>query len=162
MAGPPAPPPHGQPPGDGTEQIDTAQPRERIWDLCLAIAAGGALGGAARHGLNRVLDHEPDELPWSTFLENVTGSFVLAAVTVLLLKLWPPNRYLRPFLGVGMLGGFTTFSAFTTEVRVLLAEGEGAYALLYLFGSPAVALGAVVLGTIAAEALVRARGRGTA
>ena len=160
MAEEPAPPT-----GGGVSPFDLPSgppPRERIWDLCLAIAAGGALGGALRHGLNSVLQHEPDALPWSTFIENVLGSFLLALVMVFLLEVWPPNRYARPFLGVGMLGGFTTFSAYTSEARVLLLEGEGALALFYLLASPALGLAAAAAGTIIATAFIRSRRRSSA
>jgi CrcB protein len=151
-----------QPGGGGISPFDlptAPPPRERIWDLCLAIAAGGALGGALRYELNSVLLHEPDALPWSTFIENVLGSFLLALVMVFLLEWWPPNRYLRPFLGVGVLGGFTTFSAYTSEARTLLLEGEGALALFYLLGTPALGLAAAAAGTILATALIRSRTR---
>jgi CrcB protein len=56
---------------------------------------------------------------------------------VYVLEVWPPSRYVRPFLGVGVLGGYTTFSAYTVEIRHLLAGGEwsmaDAYALTSLF-----------------------------
>lgn len=146
------------PPEDGPgSPFDLPAPppsRERIWDLCLAIGAGGAVGGALRHGLNTLLVHDADEFPWSTFLENVVGSFVLGAIMVYLLDVWPPNRYLRPFVGVGLLGGFTTFSAYTSETRALLLDGEPALALLSLFLSPVLGLAAAAAGTIAARAII--------
>lgn len=146
------PAPRGTP-GSPFDLPAARPPRERIWDLCLAIGAGGALGGALRHGLNLLLADRAAEIPWATLLENVAGSFVLGAVMVYLLDVWPPNRYLRPFLGVGLLGGFTTFSAYTSETRDLLLAGESALALLYLFLSPVVGLAAAAAGTIAARAI---------
>jgi len=153
--------PDGMPAQESVSPFDvpTAPEKERIWDLCLAIAAGGALGGAARYGLNVLIIHDADEIPWSTLLENVLGSFVLGFVMVYLVDVWRPNRYLRPFLGVGVLGGFTTFSAFALETRDLLAEGEALLALLYWIGSPALGLTAAAAGTIAATALTRPRTR---
>ncbi len=162
MATPPQP--ANGPNGSGTSPFDLPapqRPRERIWDICLAIAAGGALGGALRHGLNELVVHDVDEIAWSTLLENVVGSFALGLVMVYLLDVWPPNRYLRPFLGVGVLGGFTTFSAYTSDTRVLLLEGEVALAMAYLFLSPALGLAAAAGGTIAARAVTRPRNRST-
>ena len=133
--------------------------RERVWDIALAVACGGALGGAARYGLNTAFPHSPEQFPTSTFIENVTGCFVLSALMVYLLDVWPPNRYLRPFLGVGVLGGFTTFSAYTAETRGLLQEGEAPVALLYLFGSVAAGLIAVWIGATLARAVAGERVR---
>lgn len=148
------------PPGSPFDRPAAPQ-RERIWDLCLAIAAGGALGGAARYGVNTVLPAGSSGFPWSTFVENTTGSFVLAALMVYLMDVWPPNRYLRPFLGVGVLGGFTTFSAYTSETRALLQDGHAPTALLYLFASPALGALAAFAGITTARA-VSERGRRSA
>jgi CrcB protein len=76
----------------------------------------------------------------------VTGCFLLAVVMVFLLDVWPPHRYARPFIGIGVLGGDTTFSAYTSDTRVLLDAGQPVLALAYLFGSVAVGLLAVVAG----------------
>jgi CrcB protein len=125
--------------------------RARPWDVVLAIAAGGALGGAARYLVNVVVPQAG--FPWPTFVENVVGCFLLGALMVFLLDVWPPNRYLRPFLGVGVLGGFTTFSAYTSETRALLMDGRAPAALLYLFGSVALGLLATWLGITTARVL---------
>jgi len=143
--------------GTSPFDIPTQPPSERIWDIVLAIAAGGALGGAARHGLNTLIVVEGGSFPWSTLVENVVGSFLLGMLMVFLLEVWPPNRYLRPFLGVGLLGGFTTFSAYTSETRGLLQDGEGVLALTYLFGSVALGLLAVWIGITTGRAITRDR-----
>ncbi len=144
------------PPGDGPVSpfdLPSAAARERVWDIALAIAAGGALGGAARYAVSSVVPSSDGGFPWATFTENALGSFLMGILTVYLMEVWPPNRYLRPFLGVGILGGFTTFSAYTSEARALLLDGEGAMAVSYLFGSVAVGLTAVVAGLIVARAI---------
>ena len=120
--------------------------RPRRWDVALVVGAGGAVGGAARHAVNVALPHGQAGFAWSTFLENVTGCLLLAVLSVILLEVLPPHRYARPFLGVGVLGGFTTFSAYTSDARVLLQDGQGPMALLYLGGTVAAGLLAVVLG----------------
>ncbi len=126
--------------------------RPRRWDVALVVAAGGAVGGACRYGVNQWLPHGPAGFPWATFVENVTGCFLLAVVSVLLLEVLPPHRYARPFLGVGVLGGFTTFSTYTSDARVLLQGGHGAIAIVYLAGSVAAGLLAVIGGLSATRA----------
>ncbi len=120
--------------------------RPRRWDVALAIAAGGAAGGLGRWAVNEALPASPRGFPWETFVENVAGCFLLACAMVLLLDVLPPHRYARPFLGTGVLGGFTTFSTYTLDTRVLIEAGEGGLAMAYLFGSVAVGLMAVVAG----------------
>lgn len=123
--------------------------REPVWDLVVVIAAGGAIGGGARYLMSSVIGHQ--NWPWNTFVENVLGCLLLGVLMVLLLEVLTPHRYARPFLGVGVLGGFTTFSAYTVETHGLLAEGRGVAALAYLFGSVACGL----LATWAGMALTR-------
>jgi CrcB protein len=65
--------------------------------------------------------------------------------------MWPPNRYLRPFLGIGLLGGYTTFSTYVLESRDLLVEDQLAIAFAYLGGSVLAAVGAVWLGIAVAR-----------
>lgn len=115
-------------------------------DLVLVIAAGGAVGGSMRLGLNTVVPDSARGFPWSTFTENVVGSALLAALTVYLVEVWRPGRYLRPFMAVGMLGGFTTFSTYSNETRQLLQDGQAVTAMLYCFGTVAAGLLAVLVG----------------
>lgn len=112
----------------------------RRWDVVLVIAAGGALGAAARWWLNQLWPTEPGQFPWSTFAENVSGSLVLGVLMVLLLDVWPPRRYARPFLGIGILGGFTTFSTYAADTGALLRGGHSPIAVVYLFGTVLLAL----------------------
>jgi CrcB protein len=71
----------------------------------------------------------------------------------------PPHPLARPFLGTGVVGGFTTFSTYAVEVDRLLSSGAAALALAYLFGTVAAALVAVQVGVTTARAVLRARGR---
>jgi CrcB protein len=116
------------------------------WDIAGVVAAGGALGGLARYGVNEALPHSLTGFPWSTFLENVSGCALLGALMVYLLEVRAPSRYLRPFLGVGVLGGFTTFSAYTAEARGLLQVDHPALAVAYLGASLAAGLAATAAG----------------
>ncbi|MCX9193586.1 fluoride efflux transporter CrcB [Carbonactinospora thermoautotrophica] len=125
------------------------------------IAAGGVLGALARYGLAVALPHQPDAFPWATFLTNASGCLLLGALMVLLLDWWPPRPYVRPFLGVGVLGGYTTFSTYAAETRALVAAGAPATAAGYALGSLAAALVAVWAGmTLTRAAVSRLRRRG--
>ena len=112
----------------------------RRWDIVLVVGLGGAVGAAARWWLNSLWPTEPGRFPWSTFVENVSGSLVLGVLMVLLLDVWPPSRYARPFLGIGVLGGFTTFSTYAADTGALLRGGYSATAVVYLFGTVVLAL----------------------
>jgi CrcB protein len=129
------------------------------WDVLLAIAAGGALGSLARYGVGELVTWPGRGFPWATFMENVSGSLALGGLMVLLLEVWPPHRHLRPFLGVGLLGGYTTFSTYMLETRELLAGGQPAVAMTYLAGSLIAGLAAVWLGILAARLMVRSTWR---
>ncbi|HET7799705.1 MAG TPA: fluoride efflux transporter CrcB [Humibacillus xanthopallidus] len=121
--------------------------RER-WDIVAVIAAGGALGSAARYGAGVLWPHDASEIAWSTFVVNVVGGFLLGLLMVFVNDVWPPNRYVRPFLGVGVLGGFTTFSTYMLDTHALLDAGRPPVALLYLLGTLVVGLVAVWLGIL--------------
>lgn len=118
----------------------TLRVHHRRWDIALAIAAGGAVGGSMRYGVNLLVDTPDGGFPWATFVENVLGCLLLGALMVYLVDVWRPQRYLRPFLGVGVLGGFTTFSTYTNETRELLLDGEVLLAFLYVGGTVVVGL----------------------
>ena len=106
----------------------------------LAVAVGGALGAVLRWALG---DAVPDGagFPWTTFVINVTGSLVLAWLPVF--DVVRRRRVLAAALGPGLLGGYTTLSAYSEQTRELLADGQTTTALLYLFGTLAVCLVAV-------------------
>jgi fluoride exporter len=118
----------------------------RRWDILLVIAAGGALGSLARWGLGEALATGRGRFPWATFLENATGGLVLGALMVFVIDVWPPSRYLRPFLGVGVLGGFTTFSTYMLDTRALVVAHRAPLAAVYLFGTLAAGIASVWLG----------------
>lgn len=126
-------------------------------DLVVAVAVGGSIGATARYGLAEAVSSEPSELPWATLLANVLGSFLIGVLMVALVA-WSasPHRLLRPLVGVGVLGGFTTFSTYAVETRVLVDEGSVGLAWLYVVATPVLALVAVALGA----ALARRVGRG--
>ena len=109
--------------------------------LVAAAAAGGALGALARWALTEAFPGHGGAFPWSTFGINVVGSFALALLPALVAV--RRNRTLTVFLGPGILGGFTTLSAYSEQTRALLAGGHVAVAGLYLVGTLAACLLAV-------------------
>ena len=86
---------------------------------------------------------------------NVSGCFLLGLLMVYLLEVWPPRRLLRPMLGIGLLGGFTTFSTYAAAVMTLLTGGSPAVAVAYALGSIAGAVAAVWCGVRAARTASR-------
>lgn len=126
------------------------------WDILAVIALGGALGSAGRYGVAVLVPHERGAIPWSTAIVNIAGGAALGVLIVLLTELWAPSRHVRPFLGVGVLGGFTTFSTYLLDTHALLAAGQATRAGLYLFGTLGVGVVAVWLGILGGGVAVRA------
>lgn len=114
--------------------------------VLVVISLGGGLGAIARYGLAQWLPTRPGHFPWNTFLTNALGCFLIGVLMVLTTEVWSAHRLVRPFLGVGMLGGFTTFSTYATEIRALLQPGTLGIAFVYLAGTLVAAMLAVVLG----------------
>ncbi|MEU6560884.1 fluoride efflux transporter CrcB [Nocardia nova] len=115
------------------------------------IAVGGGLGGLSRYGLSRLLPTHPGQFPWGTFTENVLGCLAIGVLMVLITEVWPAHRLVRPFVGVGFLGGFTTFSTYAVEIRGLLEPGSAVLAFVYLAATLLCALLAVLAGVTGAR-----------
>jgi fluoride exporter len=107
-----------------------------------AISAGGIVGALSRYGLSLAWPHHPAGFPWSTWIINVSGCFLIGVLMVLITHRWPDRRLVRPFAGAGVLGGYTTFSTSVVDVQQAVAHGAPRVALLYL--------GATILGALAA------------
>ncbi|WP_100445180.1 fluoride efflux transporter FluC [Glycomyces xiaoerkulensis] len=120
----------------------------------LAVAGGGALGALARYGLGAALPHEPGRFHPATFAANVTGGLLIGALMVTVTEVAPGTRLIRPFFGVGVLGGFTTFSAYILDIGRAANGGATALAVTYAFATPAAALAAAAAGMWAARRLL--------
>jgi CrcB protein len=131
--------------------------RERPAAVVAVIAAGGVLGSLSRYGLGQAFPHEPGSWPWATWMINVSGCLLIGVLMVLIGELWPAQRLIRPFFGVGVLGGFTTFSTATVDVQQLVEHGAPGLALLYLAGTILSALVAVAAGTAVTRWALRRR-----
>ncbi|MET8255031.1 CrcB family protein [Micromonospora sp. NPDC005197] len=125
--------------------------------ILAVIAAGGALGALARAGLQHVAPHAPTAFGWATFGVNVSGCLLIGVLMAVLGHLGGGHPLARPFLGVGVLGGFTTFSTYAVDVQQALVAGAPGVALAYLAATVLGALVAVGLGDAAATGLLRRR-----
>ncbi|WP_431908910.1 FluC/FEX family fluoride channel [Amycolatopsis thermoflava] len=145
--------------------VDLHVPAERRegrpspWPVLTAISAGGVLGALARYGFQQVFPHGPGEFAWATFGINVSGCLLIGVLMALITERWPGRRLVRPFLGVGVLGGFTTFSTYVVDIQQALAAGAARTALAYLFATVLAALLGVWTGaTLTFRALRRRPG----
>jgi CrcB protein len=120
----------------------------------LLIAVGGAVGTLARYwctiGLGELLG---TAFPFGTFAVNLIGSFLLGIIAQALSGATFGGTDLRLILGVGVMGGFTTYSSFNLETLRLFQQGELTKALGYLFGTLVACLAAGAAGLVLARAL---------
>lgn len=123
----------------------------------LIVFIGAGIGGALRHGVNtlsaRLLG--PD-FPWGTLTINVAGSLVMGLVAGYFAFKGEATMVWRLFLTTGILGGFTTFSAFSLDAALLYERGAATSAALYVLGSVVLSLVAVFVGL----AIIRATSAG--
>jgi len=114
-----------------------------VMNNVLIVAAGGAIGASLRHltGLAALRLWGPG-FPWGTLAVNLVGSFVMGLVIEWLARRTGASNELRLFIATGILGGFTTFSAFSLDFAVLWERGAIGIAMLYALVS--------VIGAIAA------------
>ena len=123
------------------------------------IALGGMLGAGARFALERSWPTPSGSLPWTTLGINVSGCALIGVLMVHVSESGRAHPLARPFLGVGLLGGYTTFSTYAVQVHALVASGQPFLGLAYLLGTALSALLAVAAGVVVARAAVRARRR---
>ncbi len=118
--------------------------------LLLLACAGGAIGAGMRHLVNtgavRLLGIG---LPWGTVVVNVVGSFLMGLLVEALALRFDGSPELRVFLATGILGGLTTFSAFSLDFVVLLQRGDHVAGALYLLGSVSISILALFAGLAA-------------
>jgi CrcB protein len=110
------------------------------------VALGGAAGALARWGVGLGLPHTAGTWPWATVTVNLTGCLAIGVLLAVLMARAPGHSWLRPFLATGVLGGYTTFSAFAVDAVQLADAGRWPVAVGYLLVSVVGGLAAVVLG----------------
>ncbi|MDX2600177.1 CrcB family protein [Streptomyces caniscabiei] len=130
-------------------------PRAAPWHgqapVVAVVAAGGGIGAGARYGAGLLWPVGAGGFPWTTFWVNVVGCFLIGLLMVAVTEVWTAHRLVRPFLGTGVLGGFTTFSTYAVDIQRLIEEGRPATALAYLAVTLLAALLAVGLATATAR-----------
>jgi fluoride exporter len=106
----------------------------------LLVMAGGGIGAVLRFQLGRVLVSTPSAWPWGTFVANVLGGFAMGILAAWLMRVGEAGETVRLLIGVGLLGGFTTFSAFSLDMMRMVESGSIGLALAYALASVALAL----------------------
>ncbi|MCV2872013.1 fluoride efflux transporter CrcB [Defluviimonas sp. WL0050] len=111
----------------------------------LQVALGGALGASARYMTNvAAMRLIGPGFPWGTVVANVAGSFLMGVIVVALAH--KDATRMAPFLMTGLLGGFTTFSAFSLDALTIWERGQTGLAAAYVLGSVILSLGGIVAG----------------
>ena len=108
----------------------------------LQVALGGAIGATARYGVYRAIP--VTGFPVATGVVNVLGSLAMGLLAALMAHRW--NNHYAPLLLTGVLGGFTTFSAFSLDALTLWERGQGGAALIYILASVGLSIAAVLAG----------------
>ncbi len=121
----------------------------------LLVAGGGALGAAARHGVGlAAIRLGAHGWPWATFTVNILGSFLMGLLIATLAfrgEAVPGGPGARLFLATGLLGGFTTFSAFSLELAGFIEKGDWGRAVAYAGSSVLLGIAALFLGLLLAR-----------
>ncbi len=119
------------------------------------VAAGGVLGTLGRYGVGLLAPVSPGRFPWGTFAVNVTGSFLLASLLVVLSAAARAHGHMRAFAATGVLGAYTTFSTLVVETDRLVHDGHAALGAAYLSASVGAGLLAAVCGLSCARSAAR-------
>ena len=115
--------------------------------LFLLASLGGAIGAGARHLVNIVCSAcIGPGFPWATLIVNVAGSFLMGLVVAAIVPMFGGSAAWRTFLATGILGGFTTFSAFSMDVHDLFERQAHGHLFLYVAGSIAISVLALFAG----------------
>jgi CrcB protein len=118
----------------------------------LLVFLGGGVGAALRHGVNLVSARLlGTNFPWHTFIENVTGSLVMGLLAGYFALKGDASQAWRLFLTTGVLGGYTTFSAFSLDAALLYERGAMGLAAAYVLGSVALAIVGLFAGLYVAR-----------
>lgn len=127
------------------------------WDVLAVIAAGGAIGALARYGIGLAWPTPVGAFPAATLSINVLGCAAIGVLMVLITEIWTAHRLVRPFLGTGVLGGFTTFSTYAVDTEHLVRVDAARTGLLYLLVTPVAALAAVWIAAVITRRVARRR-----
>ena len=114
--------------------------------ITLQVALGGALGAVSRYFVGTMFPRTAGAFPWHTLTVNVAGSFLMGIIAMVFVRRSDLGlQHLAPFVMTGLLGGFTTFSAFSLETYELIERGRFGAAILYAGGSVLLGVSAFAL-----------------
>ncbi|MFL6004412.1 MAG: fluoride efflux transporter FluC [Nocardioides sp.] len=120
--------------------------------VVLAVSLGGGAGAAARFAAYRVVPEV-----WATLVVNLAGCALIGVLVVLTTEVWQAHPLIRPFLGTGVLGGFTTFSTYTLDAHGLWEAGDRVIAAGYLVGTLVGCVAAATAAVAVSRSLVSTR-----
>jgi CrcB protein len=118
------------------------------------VAAGGVVGSLLRYQAGVLWPNPPGTFPTTILLVNLTGCLIIGVFLTLITERWTAHRLVRPFVGTGVLGGFTTFSTYSLDVVSLVKLGHPVQAGAYLLVTAIGAMLAVGLGMLTTRRLV--------
>ena len=124
------------------------RPPPSSWAL---VAVGGAIGASLRYSTEQLLPWDGQSWPWAIFVVNIVGSFIMGGFLGRLSLLKQAPEYLTPLIGVGFLGGLTTFSTFASELDQLSRSGALPLAVGYTVASVTIGILLVRAGWIVAR-----------
>ncbi len=129
--------------------VDLSVPAQRaerarvLWPVVTAVAIGAMCGSAARYGAALIWPTPVAGFPWTTLVVNVSGCALIGVFMVVITDVWTAHRLIRPFVGTGILGGFTTFSTYAVDIERLVDAGRARTGMAYLVVTLFAALAAV-------------------
>jgi fluoride exporter len=119
---------------------------------------GGVAGALLRDAVAVAMPHAADGWPWATLLINVSGCLLIGVLMVLVTERFRAHPLVRPLLGIGVLGGYTTFSTYAVDAVIAADTGGIDVAVASIVATPLLALLAVAIGVATTRALVPERG----
>jgi len=124
------------------------------WSIVAAVAAGGAAGSAARYMVSVLVQRMLGTgFPWGTLTVNIVGSLIMGALVSAIALRWSVGQTGQAFLMIGVLGGFTTFSAFSLDVATLVERNATGAAAGYVIASVVLSIGALFAGMALSRSL---------
>ena len=117
----------------------------------LLVMVGGALGSGLRYGVSLLMPSQQGMMPWPTLVVNTIGSFVIGVLWIVASSKSTISPHLVLFIGVGLCGGFTTFSTFALDTVVLYQHNVSLISLLYVVLSTCGGIVSVIIGMIVAR-----------
>jgi len=123
--------------------------------MVFAVACGGALGAIGRYFISNYFQTVAgNTFPWGTLTVNVLGCAILGVLFAALSSVWAPSQEIRAFLTVGMMGAFTTFSAFSLEVVLMIERAQWVLAGTYIIASVVLCVGVLLLSILGMRTLL--------